>query len=196
MMNHESEEVHLLTEIGKTPHGPRRDALIRQLEQAPVDSRVFYQRWLLIHNVEPFWDCWSDEGYHPLNSHFPRDVQILAAADYGKAEIDNGGFHQFFGNGTGVFAPELTEWLDRVGLKEAATSVSDAMAVFGDNYPRSQLARQELLTQFERDSRDEWDPFTEMDSRFYDTASDEVFFEAADRWLRDVCKMTRLQSGS
>lgn len=194
-MRGESQESHLLGLIREAPSGPDRVALINELENAPVDTRTFYERWLFIHEVAPFWDCWSDDGYNPLNSKFPRDIQLLAAAGYGKADIDNGGFHQFFRNGTGVFAPELAEWFERAGLSQSATLVRDAMAVFGDKFPRSQDERREFLAKFKGESRAEWDPFYQMDSCFYEIATDQAFDLAANHWLRNVCGITRLQDG-
>ena len=194
-MNNESEEVRLLVKIAKMPVGAERDSLIDRLEDAPVHHLTFYERWLLVHDVIPFWDCWSDDGYDPSKSKFPRDVQLLAAAGYGKSDIDNGGFHQFFGNGTGVFAPEMAEWLERAGLTKGASIVRKAMAVFGPEFPRSQDARQEFLSRFGGESREEWDPFFELDDRFYAATKDELFDEAGNRWLRDVCGIKRLRDG-
>lgn len=194
-MPSESQEARLLGLIEKTPPGLDRIALIDELDKTPVERMAFYDRWLSIHDVVPFWDCWSDDGYNPLNSKFPRDIQLLAAARHGKADIDNGGFHQFFRNGTGVFAPELAEWFERAGLGQSATLVRDAMAVFGDKFPRSQDERQEFLAKFQGESRAEWDPFYQMDSRFYETATDQAFDKAADHWLRNECGITRLQDG-
>lgn len=194
-MRDESPEVRLLRLIQKTPSGPDRDLLVDELDVAPVHMRTFYERWLFVHEVAPFWDCWSDNGFDPLKSKFPRDIQLLAAADYGKSDIDNGGFHQFFGNGTGVFAPELAEWLERAGLSEASITVRDAIAVFGHEFPRSQIARKEFLAEYKGESREEWDPFCQMDDRFYETATNDVFEEAGNHWLRNVCGITRLRNG-
>lgn len=192
-MERESQEVMLLREIRDTPAGANRDALIDDLELAPTDMRTFYERWLFVHDVEPFWDSWSDDGFDPSKSKFPRDVQLLAASDYGKSDIDNGGFHQFFRNGTGVFAPEMAEWFERSGQTDAAAVIRDAMHVFGTDFPRSQDQRREFLGKFDGNSREEWDPFCEVDDRFY-AATDE-FENTANKWLREVCGVKRLRDG-
>jgi hypothetical protein len=191
-MRDESEEVRLLRLIKKTPPGPERNLLIAELENVTIDRRTFYERWLYVHDVDPFWDCWSDTGYDPSRSKFSRDVQLLAAASYGKSDIDNGGFHQFFSNGTGVFAPEMAEWFERSGLNEAAKAVRDAIAVFGRDFPRSRHARQAFLAKFEGESREEWDPFRAMNERFYESATNRAFDEAANEWLRQECGIRRL----
>ncbi|MGV3484242.1 MAG: DMP19 family protein [Planctomycetaceae bacterium] len=190
-----SQEQRLLSRIQGAPAGPERHSLIDQLEDAPVHYRTFYERWLFVHEVVP-WDCWSDEGYDPSKSTFPRDVQILAAADYGKADIDNGGLHQFFGNSTGRFAPEMVEWLERSGLTDAAIVLREAMQVFGEEFPRSQSSRQQVLAKFEAPTREEGDPFYEMDDRFFAATKDEVFEQVANNWLREMCGINRLRDGS
>ena len=184
--NKKAEQI-LLSKIRTMTTGEERDQLIKELESAPEQFRTFYKRWLFIHDVSPFWDCWSDNGYDPSKSQFERDIQILAATAYGKSDIDNGGFHQFFGNGTGVFAPEMAEWLDRSGLTDAANVVQDAIDKFGPTFPRSQSKRQEFLARIPGDSRKEWDPFRELDNRFYDATEDEQFDAAANEWLRQTC---------
>ncbi len=137
-------EVVLLGQIQRTEPGPIRDSYIRELEKVPPFRRSFFERWIFIHMSFDSFRGWSDSGYDPSLSPFPRDVQLLAATDYGKSDIENGGFHQFFYNHTGNFAPEMVEWFTRAGFSKAALAVSDAMAVFGKEFPRSQSERQDF----------------------------------------------------
>jgi hypothetical protein len=148
---------------------------------------------MLINNVQPF-ECWTEVGYDPSRSDVPRDIQLLWATSYGKADIDNGGFHQFFTNGTGVFAPEMVEWFDRAELNDTAAIVRSAIAVFGDTYLRSQTARQHFLQGFVGKSRAEWDPFYSMDDPFYASLPYDTkeFDKAANRWLRETCGVETL----
>jgi hypothetical protein len=195
-----SDEQRLLGAIQKTPPGPERDALIEELEQAPVHYRTFYDRWLFVHNVSPYWDCWSDAGYDPTQSKFPRDIQLLAATNYGKSDIDNGGLHQFFGNGTGTFAPEMQEWFERAGLSESGAVIAEAMTIFGPDFQRSHQLRRDFLDQFREESRwqprEEYDPFIALDSRFYAATPNDVFDAAANAWLKDVCGIRRLRDNA
>lgn len=186
-------EFGLINRILTARSDTERKRLIAELEKLPVEIYPFHHRWLLINDIQP-WSCWSETGYDSSRSDVPRDIQLLAATSYGRADIVNGGFHQFFTNSTGVFAPEMVEWFDRAELHEAAAILSEAIAVFGDAYPRSQAARQEVLGRLTGESRAEWDPFCSLDDRFYATIplDTEVFDTAADRWLRDTCGVTTL----
>jgi hypothetical protein len=186
-------EGELLTQIREATTPELRDTLIVELERTPVKMREFYSRWLFIHTDSTVFACWSDDGYDPMRSSVPRDIQLLAAADYGKSDIDNGGLHQFFGNRTGTFAPEMVEWFDRAGLKETASVIREAMAVFGPEFPRSQDARRKFLDGFQGKDRSEWDPFYKMSDRFYATLKGDVFEQAADRWLRETCGIISLR---
>jgi Domain of unknown function (DUF4375) len=134
-------EGEILEQLRNTSSSETRDQLIAELERTPVYNRSFYSRWIFIHEAWSCFDCWSDNGYDTTISPVPRDIQILCATDYGKEDIDNGGFHQFFHNGTGTFAPEMVEWFDRSGLDETAAVLREAIAVFGDEFPRSQDVR-------------------------------------------------------
>ncbi len=162
--------------------------------QSGVYQPPFHEEWRHQHDILPF-ECWTDDGYDPSRSGIPRDIQLLAGMDYGKADIDNGGFHQFFSNGTGVFAPEMVEWCDRSGLRDVADVIRLAMKTLADDYPRSQAARQRLLEKFPvRGRREDWDPFKELDQKFYTllTNNGSRYDEAADRWLLETCGITKL----
>lgn len=186
-------EVVLLGQIQQTEPGPIRDNFIRELETVPPFRRSFFERWLFIHTSFGAFKGWSDSGYDPSQSLLPRDVQLLAAADYGKSDIDNGGFHQFFYNPTGTYAPEMIEWFTRAGLPEAASAVKDAVAVFGQDFPRSQSERQRFLLTFSGDDRSDWDPFFRIDDRFYSALDDDAAYtEAANKWLRETCGISSL----
>lgn len=109
----------------------------------------------------------------------------MAAADYGKSDIDNGGFQQFFSNHTGAYAPEIAEWFERANLLDAAEIVRQAIAVFGDRFSRSQQKRQQFLEEFHREAWQQWDLFGETDDRFYNSTVNELFKSSANKWLRN-----------
>lgn len=186
-------ELALIERVRVASSAGERSRLISQLDELPVRFHPFHSRWLLINDVDPF-HCWTDDGYDPSLSDCPRDIQLLAATGYGKADIENGGFHQFFSNGTGGFAPEMIEWFERTGLAATASIVREATAVFGDVFPRSQDLRRGFLASFDGETRADWDPFYRMDDRFYASLphDKDVFDAAADRWLREVCEIKSL----
>lgn len=190
------EEEYALIERAQTASSPEaRAKLISQIEQLPQPFYEFNHCWMLINDVFA-GECWGDSGYDPTKLDLPRDIQLLWATSYGKDDIDNGGFHQFFSNSTGVFAPEMVEWFERSGLQESAAAVRDAMAAFGDDFPRSREVRNAFLESIDGDQAwgDEFDPFHDMDERFYNSLpyQDGVFDTAADRWLREVCGIKSL----
>ena len=63
--------------------------------------------------LEPIWDSVSiydgPKTFLRQYRRLPRAVGHLFAAHWCQSEICNGGFHQFFGNSTGVLAPEAME---------------------------------------------------------------------------------------
>lgn len=156
-------------------------------------QQPLYEQWIRKHEAYPY-ECWTDSGYDPSKSHFSRDIQLLAATDYGKSDIDNGGFHQFFGNSTGVFAPEMLEWFQKNELNDVARIMDDAMRFFGDDYPRDRSTRNAMLPAFQpRDGRD-WDPFDKLNDEFYAALSNNGnrYDEAANNWLKTTCKVSSL----
>jgi len=155
----------------------------------------FHDEWRREHDVYPF-DCWTDDGYDPSLSDVPRDIQLLSGMDYGKSDIDNGGFHQFFHNGTGVFAPEMVEWCERSGLDDVAEVIRNAMSTLTDGeYPRSREGRHRALARFPMQGhREQWDPFYQLDEKFYASLSNNAsrYDDTANKWLRETCGITQL----
>ena len=156
----------------------------------------FHDEWRHKHEVYPF-DCWTDDGYDPSLSDVPRDIQLLSGMDYGKSFIDNGGFHPFFYNGTGVFAPEMVEWCDRAGLEDVADVIREGMTTLtGGTYPRSREQRIRALERFPVPNYvDIHDPFDELNEKFYALLSNNGsrYDDAANKWLRETCGVTELE---
>jgi hypothetical protein len=94
-------------------------------------------------------------------------VGAVFAANFCQSEVCNGGLHQFFSNPTGVLAPEAVAAFRAMGLPEVAQVVEDAMSYFGSPYPRDAEERQARLAAVPGKSRAEWDPFYNLDTRFY-----------------------------
>jgi Domain of unknown function (DUF4375) len=186
-------ERDLIVQLTPTTSAEERSRLISQLDALPIGSYAFNHRWLVVHDIRPY-QCWTDEGYDPSLDDCPRDIQLLAATSYGKLTIENGGFHSFFRGWIGIFAPEMTEWFERAGLAETAQVVKEATSVFGRVFPRSQDLRRQLLASFPGEAREEWDPFSQMDDRFYASLpyGGDAYDAAADRWLREVCGIKSL----
>lgn len=112
-------ELQLIRQLRTATSNDDRNRLIAELQAVPERFHPFYSRWLFIHGIAPF-DCWINTGYDPSISDIPRDIQLLSATAWGISDIENGGFHQFFANHTGIVAPEMAEWFERAGMSKAA----------------------------------------------------------------------------
>jgi len=193
MDNFVMDELRLIYKVQAAQSQEDRDYWIEKLERTPVEYHRFHTRWILINNANSYVE-WTESGYDPTLSSIPRDIQLLAAVGYGKLDIENGGFHQFFTNGTGAFAPEMIEWFERAGFQESASVLREAVGKFGDVFPRSQRDRVKFLDQFEGELETEWDPFDELNERFYNSIKDDVYGAAADKWLQETCGISELRT--
>src|SRR5262249_16681480 len=128
--------------------------------------------------VEPIWRSVSIyDGPETFLRQFGQlrpEGGHLFASHWCVSEVCNGGLHQFFGNSTGVLAPEALEAFRALGLTEIANILAEAMRFFGTPYPRERDKRWEMLRPKDRgkDSR-EWDPFDDLDKRFFNSLRDE-----------------------
>lgn len=93
--------------------------------------------------------------------------QVIYSTRYLCNEVYNGGFHQYFHNSTGLNAPEAVESFRILGLNDVADLVQEAIRVFGSEFPRERVRRQEFLDSLPGDEPSEWNPFFLLDDRFY-----------------------------
>jgi hypothetical protein len=116
----------------------------------------------------------------------PEPVKHLYALYLCDFEVCNGVFHQFFSNTSGILAPESAEGFRAVGLHECAKLVEDAVGKFEEPYPRDRDARWHALQEIERpgETREEWDPFYELDDRYYAAKDKSQFYERLDDYAR------------
>jgi hypothetical protein len=82
-----------------------------------------------------------------------------------EAEVNNGGFDQYFFNSAGDHAAETVVALRAIEAQHTASLVASAMAIFGPNGPNSDRnTRQdelESLTDAQREA------FSDLDNRFF-----------------------------
>lgn len=78
-------------------------------------------------------------------SRYPEWKIDLLAIHWTLSEIANGGLKQYFGNSTGILAPEAVLGFQRIGKPELAAALQSAMALFGESYPRDRTTRRERL---------------------------------------------------
>jgi hypothetical protein len=121
--------------------------------------------------LEPFWTCVSiydgPDVFQEQFSLLPPRIAVLFAARWLHSEVRNGGFHQFFYNPTGVLAPESFLAFNKLKLDDAAEVIREAMGFFETPYPRDQEQRCVVLDSIPGKNRDEYDPFVQLDKRYY-----------------------------
>jgi Domain of unknown function (DUF4375) len=123
--------------------------------------------------IAPYWLPLNEEWDRDIDSFLSRSQKVpprvlhLYAAHWCRSEVDNGGFYQLFYNTTGLLAPEAVTGFRAIGLLEWSVLLSEAMAYFGDPYPRDRSVRLKGLPEAEGRERKEWDPFAALDDRFY-----------------------------
>ena len=90
------------------------------------------------------------------------DEQLLIVIWGLEADVNNGGFHQYYFNSYGDFARHAARMLREIGASRMAEIVDEANAVFGPGGPpEDRDERQEALEAIDEDS---WE---HLDSRFW-----------------------------
>lgn len=176
------------------------EAFNRALESLPAEAREMALRGGFIKPpgsiywaaVEPIWKSISIyDGPEDFLGQFAAvriELGHLFAAHWCQSEVCNGGFHQFFHNSTGVLAPEAAAGFVAIGMLGCAGVVAQAIEHFGAPYPRDRGDRMESLRAVSGQKREEWNPFTKLDSRFYELLKNENggFAIAADRYADKI----------
>ena len=89
----------------------------------------------------------------------------ILAAYWVEAEVNNGGFDQYFFNSAGDNADAAWEGLKEMGATGAAALLERAMAIFpGGKPPTDRFKRQEVMQQIAGKSKPVWE---QCDSEFY-----------------------------
>ncbi len=76
----------------------------------------------------------------------PKPIQIAYCLHRLEAEVNNGGFHAFFGNSSGVFVPETLQALASIGATKTRKLLEDALLIaYPSGFPSdSSLHEREL----------------------------------------------------
>lgn len=115
----------------------------------------------LLEIVDPITDKYLEAGIDQLNQH---EIIVFSVWRL-EAEVNNGGFRQFFWNSSGDLAEETVDSLMKLGAPETASIVQAAIANFGDHgVPKDRERRQVVLEELEQAGRLKLDS---LDSEFY-----------------------------
>jgi hypothetical protein len=82
-----------------------------------------------------------------------------------EAEVNNGGFHQYFFNDAGDHAQDAPDALRRIGAPRCADIVGKALAVFSPSPPSKN--RDDRQTQLDALSEEKQDVLNALDGEFY-----------------------------
>lgn len=96
-----------------------------------------------------------------------------------EAEVNNGGFHQYFWNSAGDHAAIALKSLNNIGATKTASLLQQAIGVaFNGKLPSSRLERQDKL---EIDEDSKMERLGELDSEFYEYS--ENFYKMIDAYV-------------
>ena len=99
--------------------------------------------------IDPIWDHINiyDGPDIFLNTYSAVEALVgqLYAAHFAQSEICNGGFHQLFGNSTGVLCPEAVQGFELIGMPTTASLLTSAMEALGTPFPRERGERKKVL---------------------------------------------------
>jgi len=144
--------------------------------------------------VGPVWehvDIYNgEETFLKTFRQCPKEVGHLYATHFCQSEVCNGGFWQFFENGTGMLAPEAIEGFKAIGLPAVALVLKEAINLFPKPYSRDQTDRTDWMyvTLDDKASAHLSDELDELTERFYELlqAEEGGFTEVADSYARSV----------
>jgi hypothetical protein len=141
--------------------------------------------------VEPIWKKVSiyegPEVFLRQYAASPLTSRVLLAAHWCQSEVNNGGFSQFFGNSTGVLAPEAAQAFEALGMPKVAALVKRAMEFFGPEYLRECGSREDAFEAYvDAHGEDAEDPFASLDDEFFELIKSEAggFRASADAYAR------------
>jgi uncharacterized protein DUF4375 len=103
----------------------------------------------------------GDDGFKQLNAH----EQVVAAIWELEAEVNNGGFDQYFLNSSGDHAAEALTALEAVGAPKFAALLRQAMSPFPNGRPSPN--RSERLKQKEALPENAGKLWSDVDGQFY-----------------------------
>ena len=139
--------------------------------------------------VEPYWqDLPTDDraAYLRYLDRMPVSARVLLTTHWVYSEVCNGGLHQLFTNSTGVVVPEAIAGFRSMALPELAAIVTEAARFFGEPFPRDQAGRIEALERYDDTDSGDWNPFVELDDRFYAALGpdddEDAYVSAANRY--------------
>jgi Domain of unknown function (DUF4375) len=146
---------------------PRYKVLTRELLAQEPDSSL---EWAVMQHIGWVVEG-NDEREHEIVTTLSPGFQVVYATWWLEAEVNNGGFNQYFFNSTGEFVKEALTGFTRLGAREHAALTQQAIAVYEGRQPVIDAARRQGTTDaFSKTYED--DPFAPLDERFFNLRTD------------------------
>ncbi|MCR9197662.1 MAG: DMP19 family protein [Planctomycetaceae bacterium] len=138
-------------------------------------SELNDELWLILNRVVDWRERYCD-------SLLEAD-RLIAACSGARADVQNGGFHQYFANSSGDFWPDLLKLLQLSRDAAGEAHFREVLAHFPNSAPAIDREERELqLEQLDGTAKGEdfFDPFEALDQRYYDRLypTDETLFAA------------------
>lgn len=118
------------------------------------------------------WDV-IERMYDELETPYDPDPRLeeatpgqraLYALHWTRSEVENGGFHQFFYNPTGMLGDEALAGAERIGAAEIAVVIREALSIFPDGLIEDNVRRQDYMEDL---SKKQVATLGKLDDRFY-----------------------------
>lgn len=135
--------------------------------KAPADWQKLEDDKLVWLTIDKIWK-WADfyEAYAPFKeqmAELTKGQRAIYATTWCDAEVDNGGFHQFFSNSTGMLGPETVEGFRLIGMEDSAKAVEAVIAwAKFDPYPRERKERQTRMPDYDSNKKKWNDEFSDQ----------------------------------
>src|SRR5262245_59750249 len=155
---------YLALERDRTGRGPMK------IETVPVriDEATIAEgdAWRIIEPVSQLANIYDGPAEYDRSLHrFSRPQRLVVAVWWYRAEVNNGGHHQFYANSTGIVWIDALEGFRAMGAKELAANLEESAKRLGGSPSLDRVERNEQLDRF--------DPkFDDLDDKFYEHDAD------------------------
>lgn len=107
--------------------------------------------WLVIAEIWEWVDFYGDyETFRLHMAALSEGQRAIYATTWLDSEVKNGGFFQFFENGTGMLGPEALNGFKAIGMDESVAAIEAAFDHYSMSpYPRERADRVALLPEYE-----------------------------------------------
>lgn len=118
--------------------------------------------------IEPLWwtvETTSPEAYEASLAPFTRAQRLVYAIEMYRAEVDNGGHGQFYGNSSGIVWRDALAGFEWLGLTELAENLRASAELLGGDPPLDRWEREALLQRLKPDFSGITRRFWELDAQ-------------------------------